>query len=85
MLHGVISFQDEAMPIWGLSQSSSVSPTARSIDRAGGLLDPVGDVAGAGLEVERSAVVGHAGHGSNGGAAQPWGVQELESPQTSLR
>ena len=34
MLHGVISFHDDAMPICGLSQSSSVSPTARSIDRA---------------------------------------------------
>ena len=33
-LHGVISFHDEAMPICGLSQSSSVSPTARNIDRA---------------------------------------------------
>ncbi len=34
MLHGVISFHDEAMPICGLSQSSSVRPTARSIERA---------------------------------------------------
>src|SRR5947209_11425763 len=34
-LHGVISFHDDAMPICGLSQSSSVSPTARSIARAG--------------------------------------------------
>src|SRR4051794_28653417 len=34
-LHGVISFHDEATPICGLSQSSSVSPTARSMARAG--------------------------------------------------
>jgi hypothetical protein len=33
-LQGVISFHDEAMPICGLSQSSSVRPTARSIERA---------------------------------------------------
>ena len=33
MLHGVISFHDEATPICGLSQSSSVSPTARNIAR----------------------------------------------------
>ena len=41
MLHGVISFHDEAMPIWGLSQSSSVMPTARSIARAGAFCMPV--------------------------------------------
>src|SRR3954453_11458405 len=34
-LHGVISFHDDATPICGLSQSSSVSPTARSMARAG--------------------------------------------------
>ncbi|CAB4644507.1 unannotated protein [freshwater metagenome] len=33
-LHGVTSFHDEAMPIWGFCQSSSVSPTARNIARA---------------------------------------------------
>src|SRR5919206_5088597 len=33
-LHGVISFHDEATPIWGLAKSSSVIPTARSIPRA---------------------------------------------------
>ena len=32
-LQGVISFQDEATPICGFSQSSSVNPTARSIAR----------------------------------------------------
>jgi hypothetical protein len=32
-LHGVISFHDDAMPTCGLSQSSSVRPTARSIAR----------------------------------------------------
>ena len=32
-LQGVISFQDDAMPIWGLSQSASPIPTARSIPR----------------------------------------------------
>ena len=31
LLHGVISFHDEAMPTCGFSQSSSVRPTARSI------------------------------------------------------
>ncbi len=39
-LHGVTSFHDEATPTWGLSQSSSVIPTARSIARAGGRLQP---------------------------------------------
>src|SRR3954447_24596091 len=34
-LHGVISFHDDATPICGLSQSSSVRPTARSMARAG--------------------------------------------------
>ena len=34
MLHGVTSFQLEATPTWGLSQSSSVMPTARSMARA---------------------------------------------------
>ncbi len=33
-LHGVISFQDEATPICGFTQSSSPIPTARSIPRA---------------------------------------------------
>ena len=35
MLQGVTSFQLDATPIWGLSQSSSVIPIARSIARAG--------------------------------------------------
>ncbi|CAB4844374.1 unannotated protein [freshwater metagenome] len=34
-LHGVISFQDDAIPICGLIQSSSPIPTARNIPRAG--------------------------------------------------
>ena len=33
-LQGVTSFHDDATPTWGLSQSSSVMPTARSIARA---------------------------------------------------
>ena len=33
-LQGVISFHDDAMPIWGFAKSSSVIPTARSIPRA---------------------------------------------------
>ncbi|CAB4580084.1 unannotated protein [freshwater metagenome] len=33
MLHGVISFHDEATPTWGFSQSSSVRPTARNMAR----------------------------------------------------
>ncbi len=40
MLHGVTSFHDEAMAICGLSQSSSVMPTARSIARDGALVIP---------------------------------------------
>jgi hypothetical protein len=32
-LQGVISFQDEAMPICGLCQSASPMPTARSMPR----------------------------------------------------
>src|SRR3954453_15717829 len=39
-LHGVISFQEDAMPICGLSTSASVSPTARSIARAGARRSP---------------------------------------------
>ena len=35
MLQGVTSFQLLATPTWGLSQSSSVMPTARSMARAG--------------------------------------------------
>ena len=34
-LHGVISFQEDAIPICGLTQSSSFIPTALSIPRAG--------------------------------------------------
>ena len=36
-LHGVTSFQLDATPTWGLSQSASVMPTARSMARAGRL------------------------------------------------
>jgi hypothetical protein len=39
-LHGVISFQDDATPIWGLAKSSSSMPTARSMARAGALASP---------------------------------------------
>jgi hypothetical protein len=39
-LQGVISFQDDATPICGLSTSSSVMPTARSIARAGARRSP---------------------------------------------
>ena len=39
-LHGVTSFHDDATPICGLSQSSSVMPTARSIARAGARSNP---------------------------------------------
>ena len=34
------SFHDDATPIWGLSQSSSVIPTARSMARAGARVGP---------------------------------------------
>jgi hypothetical protein len=40
MLHGVTSFQLEATPICGLSQSSSVIPTARNMARAGARAGP---------------------------------------------
>ena len=33
ILQGVISFHEDATPTWGFSQSSSVSPTARSMAR----------------------------------------------------
>ena len=39
-LQGVISFHDEAIPICGLTQSSSPMPTARNIPRAGALSKP---------------------------------------------
>ena len=39
-LHGVISFQDEAIPICGLTQSASPIPTARSMPRAAALSSP---------------------------------------------
>jgi len=39
-LHGVISFQDDAIPICGLTQSSSPIPTARSIPRLGARSNP---------------------------------------------
>ena len=39
-LQGVTSFHDEATPIWGLSQSSSVMPMARSMARAGARVGP---------------------------------------------
>ena len=40
MLQGVTSFHDDATPTWGLSQSSSVMPTARSMARAGAFCIP---------------------------------------------
>src|SRR5665647_1077092 len=39
-LQGVISFQELATPIWGLTQSSSPMPTARSIPRAAAFSSP---------------------------------------------
>ena len=39
-LQGVTSFHDEATPTWGLSQSASVIPTARSMARAGARSGP---------------------------------------------
>jgi hypothetical protein len=42
-LHGVISFHEEAIPICGLTQSSSPMPTARNIPRAGASLETVSD------------------------------------------
>ena len=40
MLQGVTSFQLLATPTWGLSQSSSVIPTARNMARAGARSNP---------------------------------------------
>ena len=40
MLQGVISFHELAMPTCGFTQSSSVSPTARSIARAAAFCGP---------------------------------------------
>src|SRR5437868_13180292 len=40
MLHGVTSFHDDATPTWGLSQSSSVMPIARSMARAPAFWNP---------------------------------------------
>ncbi len=39
-LHGVISFHEDAIPIWAFLKSSSCIPTARSIPRAGALSKP---------------------------------------------
>ena len=39
-LQGVTSFQEEATPTWGLAQSSSPMPTARSMARAGARSGP---------------------------------------------
>ena len=39
-LQGVISFQDEAIPICGFAKSSSFIPTARNIPRAGARSKP---------------------------------------------
>src|SRR5688572_4010854 len=39
-LHGVISFQEDATPICGFSQSSSPMPTARSMPRAAAFSSP---------------------------------------------
>ena len=40
MLQGVTSFHDDATATWGLSQSSSVMPMARSMARAGARSGP---------------------------------------------
>ena len=55
-LQGVTSFQDDATPICGLSQSSSVMPIGpqhRSGRRPRG---PLGHLSGAGADVDRSTV-----------------------------
>ena len=51
-LQGVISFQLDAMPIWGLSSPHPPCPTARSIPRDVVGLDAVGDDAAAGFDVD---------------------------------
>src|SRR5215218_4452634 len=62
-LQGVISFQDDATPIWGLAKSSSSMPTARSMARAGALASPSvtsklrGLTLTVSLPVERSSTV----------------------------
>ena len=50
-LHGVISFHDEPTPICGLAKSSSPMPYRAEHAAGGGLLEAVGDVAAAGLDV----------------------------------
>ena len=60
MLQGVTSFHDDATPTCGLSQSSSVIPTARSIARAPGPVGPVGDLAAPRLDVDRCLAVSSA-------------------------
>ena len=50
---GVISFQELATPICGLAKSSSPMPDGAQHPPRGGLLEAVGDVAAAGLDVRR--------------------------------
>ncbi len=70
-LQGVTSFHAEAIPIWGLTQSSSPSPTARSMARAGARRNPsvtsrlrglmsIGVASGMGATVVRSFIGGPA-------------------------
>ena len=53
-LQGVISFQLEATPICGLAKSVVAHADGAEHAAGGGLLEPVGDVARAGLEVRRT-------------------------------
>ncbi len=66
MLHGVISFHDDAMPTCGLSQSSSVRPDGAQHRPGRGLLDAVGHVARAGLDVDAGLGAFRHGHESSG-------------------
>ena len=69
MLHGVTSFHDEAMATCGFTQSSSVRPTARNIERAGAFCGPsvtsrlrglISTGVPSALAIEATLVVSHA-------------------------
>ncbi len=74
-LQGVISFQDEATPIWGLAKSSSPMPTARSMPRAAVFSRPSvtsrlrGFMSMSGMRISCSG--GGAGHALSGTLTRP--------------
>ena len=69
MLHGVTSFHDEAIATCGFTQSSSVRPTARNMERAGAFCGPsvtsrlrglISTGVPSALAIEATLVVSHA-------------------------